>query len=612
MKNLKLSIKMTLGFGGLIFIAGIIGSLTVLIMKDVIIQTLRLGEEYIPQVSVANQIERSSLAASDAMQLYALSREERHLNIVKKNLAKIRQSLKTAEQLSQQFPDLITLKNAVTMLNVMLKGYEQLTDDIVRHVAIFRDNQKAIDTLSAILMSLSIEFMDRQTDAMKKQMASEFISAVEAGQLQERFKKITSVQDVIRKGNEIYVGYSEFQAARTDASLQNTLKHFDPMFQTIRDVREITRADENIKKVEEIANTAVTYKEAISGLLKNWAVLQELGHKAEEIGNTFLKETVDLAEKGMNETLSVSHKTGKSLSMASKITIGGLIYGLIASILFAVFMIRSITKPIHKMIRDISGASVEVRNASDQISRVSQSFAEGLSEQAAALEESSSAMEEIASFTRQNADNASEVNLLMKKTCQIIDKAEASMNELTRSMDNIAASGHKTVKIIKLIEGISFQTNILSLNASIEAARSGDAGSGFAVVAAEVKNLAIQVKNAIQEVSQLIEKIIYEIKEGSESVIRNSKAFEDVATDVADVGSLIEKISADSEEQAQKIAHVNKAVADIDKVVQNNAAGSEQTASSAEELRAQSEGLVGFVNNMEILINGKKGSDNNL
>lgn len=605
MKNMKLDTKMTLGFGGLIFIACMVAILTIWIMKDVIIQTLRLGEEYIPQVSAAYQTERASVAASDAMRLYTVSREERHLNVVKTNLAQIKNSLAAAEQLAQKFPDLATLKNAVTKIKVMLGEYENLNHEIIGKTAAFGDNQRTVDKLSVTLMNQCMEFMDIQTEAMKKQMASEFISATESEQLQERFKKITFIQDVIKKGNIIYVGYSEFQADRKSEPLENALKNFDSVIQSVDNIKKITHKDENVKKIEEMTDITFKYRDALTDLLKNWKILQELGNTAEKIGNDFLKETAALADTGMKETLDISYSTGKSLSTASKIIVIGLVFGLISSIIFAVLMIRSITKPVKQMIADISKASVEVRSASDQISRVSQTFAEGLSEQAAALQQSSSSLEELESFTRQNADNASGVNHLMQETDQIIEKANASMNELISSMDNITKSGQDTFKIVKLIEGISFQTNILALNAAIEASRAGDSGSGFAVVAEEVRNLSKQISSAIQEVSQLTERIIAEIREGSESVSRNNKAFSNVAENVAGVSRLIRKISEDSEEQSRRIGHITKAVAEIDKVVQNNAAGSEETASSAEELRAQAAQLVGFVDNMEIMIKGK-------
>jgi ABC-type transporter Mla subunit MlaD len=254
-----------------------------------------------------------------------------------------------------------------------------------------------------------------------------------------------------------------------------------------------------------------------------------------------------------------------------------------------ILVARSITRPINRAITSLSEAAEQVVSASSQVSSASQSLAEGASEQAASIEETSSSLEEMSSMTKQNADNASTADNLMKESKQMVERANGSMTELTQSMEDISKASDETSKIIKTIDEIAFQTNLLALNAAVEAARAGEAGAGFAVVANEVRNLAMRAAEAAKNTSVLIEGTVKKVKEGSELVERTGGAFSEVSKSAAKVAGLVAEIAAASSEQAQGIDQINKAVTEMDKVTQQTAANAEESASASEEMNAQAE-----------------------
>jgi methyl-accepting chemotaxis protein len=145
-------------------------------------------------------------------------------------------------------------------------------------------------------------------------------------------------------------------------------------------------------------------------------------------------------------------------------------------------------------------------------------LAEGASEQASAVEETSSSIEEISSMMKKNTENSNEGNKLMSTTEQILAEGNVSMKALASSLQETSAASDNIGKIIKTIQEIAFQTNLLALNAAVEAARAGEAGSGFAVVAEEVRNLAIRSAEAAQNTEKLIEDIVHKIKNGTDLV----------------------------------------------------------------------------------------------
>ncbi|HKJ99124.1 MAG TPA: methyl-accepting chemotaxis protein [Desulfotignum sp.] len=279
-----------------------------------------------------------------------------------------------------------------------------------------------------------------------------------------------------------------------------------------------------------------------------------------------------------------------------------------AGVIFAVafFIARSISKPINAITLGMDEGAAQVASASSQVSSSSQSMAEGASQQAASIEESSSSMEEMSSMTKKNAENASHADALMKEANQVVTRANASMGELTHSMEDISTASEETSKIIKTIDEIAFQTNLLALNAAVEAARAGEAGAGFAVVADEVRNLAMRAAEAARNTAELIEGTVKKVNDGSRLVSTTNEAFGQVAESAAKVGDLIAEISAASKEQSSGIEQVNIAITEMDKVVQQNAANAEESASASEEMNAQAEQLKEYVEDLVMLVTGKR------
>lgn len=262
--------------------------------------------------------------------------------------------------------------------------------------------------------------------------------------------------------------------------------------------------------------------------------------------------------------------------------------------------INDMLENLNEVLKQVSDATYQTSSAAGQINESSQSLAQGASEQASSLEEITASIEEITGMSKQNAENASLARQLTDEANTSTEKADIAMGNMNESIRKIKASSDETSKIIKTIDDIAFQTNLLALNAAVEAARAGEAGKGFAVVAEEVRNLAMRSAEAAKNTSDLIQDSVNNTDIG----VRIAEEVAAVLTEIRDnfdkVNNLVGEIAAASGEQVQGIEQINQAMGEMDKITQQNAASSEESAAAAEQLAAQSTYLTQLVGTFKL------------
>jgi ABC-type transporter Mla subunit MlaD len=259
--------------------------------------------------------------------------------------------------------------------------------------------------------------------------------------------------------------------------------------------------------------------------------------------------------------------------------------------LVIVFVSRWVIRPINVTISGLQENSTLMAASAEGVSEASISIASGSAQQAAALEETSSSLEEMSAMTRQNAGHASEADRLMTDAASMVEAANEAMERLVEAMTKISRASEETGKINRTINEIAFQTNLLALNAAVEAARAGEAGQGFAVVAEEVRSLAIRSADAARNAEGLIDQTSRSVRGGGEMLDQANTVFVDLAELIRKVASLVQDINNASNEQARGISQIRDAVAEQDKLVQLNAAEADQFETTAGELREQAKKL---------------------
>jgi len=246
------------------------------------------------------------------------------------------------------------------------------------------------------------------------------------------------------------------------------------------------------------------------------------------------------------------------------------------------------------MRRNLLDIVTQVRNSTDSIAAASSQIANGnldlssrTERQAGSLEETASSMEELASTVTHNGVSVVRANELAESASgQAIDGGLV-VARVVDTMQAISESARKIVDIIGVIDGIAFQTNILALNAAVEAAHAGDEGRGFAIVAAEVRDLARRSSDAARQIKSLIGESVEKVDVGSRLVKQAGAAMDDIVGSVKRVADLIGEIGAAGREQEAGILQINQAISQMDNVTQENAALVEEAAAAAQALNDQ-------------------------
>ncbi len=659
--------KMFVGFGSILLLV-IIAVLIILFNVNTIRNDASaLNDEFVPEIRIANDVERNSLMTMYAMRGYSQTFQESFWKDASTNLEQVFASLGDAEALAARAIHLTKLSAGVATAKEHAGEYEALAKETNSVIAGIETQRGVLDAAAAEYMASCHDFLAGQNTRMENEIAAGVSSAA----LAQRHSKITLMNQIISTGNDTRIKNFRGQLETDPALMNQGIANFDAIDKYLAEIRTITFQAADIEELNHIQDAGDTYKRGMQSIRDSYLKLQELNGKRNTAADQVLEASRNVAMAGLDAT---EERTGDSLALvqATFITLViGIIAVLVVSTLIALLLTRMITTALSKgvlfagqiargdldatldvyqrdeigqladalreMLKSLQykaemigrfaagdfsqkvqlassedglGKSLEtmrsslndllgqvniaidqVTSGADQVSQASQSLSQGATEQASSLEEISSSINEVNGQSQQNAKNSLEANALAKQATENAENGNSQMQGLVVAMGEINSASDEIKKIVKIIDDIAFQINLLALNANVEAARAGKYGRGFAVVAEEVRNLAARSAEAVKDTTARVDESVRSIETGNKAAEATAIQLEDIVSGVGKVATFLEEIAQASREQAQAVSQITEGLDQIDQVTQANTASAEESASASEELASQAQHL---------------------
>ena len=705
MNNIKLGMKIGIGFGCLILIACALGLLGVFNMQSVGKTSEALSQQYIPETVVANELERTSMLTMYAMRGYALSLEQKFRDQAKAETEAVRKALAQAGELSAKYPALVRLNADLPKARSGAESYFALAEETETRIKSLAASRKAMDAAAADF----VESVDLLAESQRKQFAQEIRDDAGTANLQERLEKLAEVAAIIEIGFDIRVRNFKAQATHARTLRPQAPPRIPKVEALVKKLAAVMRSAENKKEVADVEQALGQYKKAMTTFDADMAALDELGVKRGEAASQVEELAKEMAQAGMTNTQRLADAASAELSTASTILEAGLVVALLLCVGIAMYLTRAITRPVLASVAfadrvaggDLDGvldvhqgdevgkladslrtmverlkerireadvrsaeAAEEARKAreamaqaeaaerdamakrdamlaaavtlqevaqatataSEELSAQIEQASNGAQQQSQSAGETATAMEEMNSTVLEVAKNASSAAATAEQAKEkalrgkevvgeVVHGIGAVQNHAQQLQQDMEALGERAKGIgavMNVISDIADQTNLLALNAAIEAARAGEAGRGFAVVADEVRKLAEKTMSATKEVGEAVtgiqqgtagnvgkvKKTVETIADTTRLATQSGEALNEIVTLAGMVASQIQSIATASEQQSATSEEINRSIESINRISLEASEGMRQSAQAVGEMAEQSSVLTRLIAEM--------------
>jgi methyl-accepting chemotaxis protein len=525
MKDMKVGTRIGFGFGAVILIAVILNVIGFIQLYRISDKAFHVKDEYVAGLFVSGRI--------DAMAKEQMGETLRHV---------------TARDSDERSRIDLGLQESVRTLD----GYMKMYDD-----SIFTDIDRAnFNTLKAARERARTIRNDKVLPLSRERKVEEALRVIS--------QEYTPAFEALVAASQVLVDFNNKGAMSAAADIyaaSDTAKKFIlfgmalVLFVSIAVAVAITRSITNplaraVGLVRGVALGDLTQRADVTSR-------DELGQMAEDL-NTMVDNLE--ANARVAESIAAGDLTVEAKVLSQQDTLG--------------IALDRMLNSLRKVVSEVTTAADQVAVGSEQLSGSAQSLSQGTTEQAASAEETTSSMEEMSASIQQNLDNARQTDRIASKAAEDAKTSGDAVSQTVGAIKQIADR-------ISVIEEIARKTDLLALNAAVEAARAGEHGKGFAVVASEVRKLAERSQAAAGEISKLTGECV-SVSESAGALLAR------LVPDIRKNAELVRDIAAACGEQGTGANQVSKAMQQLDQVIQSNSASSDQLASTAHELAAQS------------------------
>ena len=590
-KNMNVSSKLGLGFGILIILVILLGIISIQKMSSVNDQSTVISENWMPSLKVIEEINTATSDFRIAQYDHILSQTPEGMQKAEKDLA---DTLSTINESREVYEKLISSDEEKSLYIEFSKQFEHYLEINKELIVVSRENKteearkimgktkKEFGDFSATLLKLVQINVDGGAKAntigneiyanAKILLISIMMICVVLSLLIALFitKSITGSLKSVQDGMNSFFAYLNRESSSVKLIDLNCKDEFGMMAKVVND--NIAKTEKSIEDDRKVIDETI----AVLGKFEKGDLGQRLNMNVSNPSLMQLKDVLNNMasnlENNINNVLNVleQYSNYKYLNKIDQ-------KGLTEQLLKLANGVNTLGDSITGMLIENKTNGLTLEDSSNILLTNVDKLNVSSNEAASSLEETAAAIEEITSNIRNNTQNIAKMTTFSNGVTASASEGERLANQTTQSMDEINTQVNLINESITVIDQIAFQTNILSLNAAVEAATAGEAGRGFAVVAAEVRNLAARSAEAAKEIKTIVENATKKANQGKDIANNMISGYKDLNENISQTINLIQDIEMSSKEQLTGIEQINDAVNQLDQQTQKNAAGASQT-----------------------------------
>ncbi|MGE4299678.1 MAG: methyl-accepting chemotaxis protein [Desulfovibrionaceae bacterium] len=547
MKNLKLGLKIGLGFGTLLVIACALGMMSVINMRGVAVEAKKLAVQYVPEVGIANELERRASLLVSAVRSYAMSGDQLYWQEAVTNLDATKAALDAARDHAEKYPNLVMLKKDEDVARKKIEAYEILikeTDASVKRIQAIR---KEMDASSQIFMQGAREYSESQGGYFFKDIET----GAAAEKLKDRLEKINMIHEVIDLGNEVQVKNFMAQSLNDSELMRQAQIHFPRINELVRAILLLTAQQSNINALNAILEQGASYKKAMQGMLAEWQKQEELNKKRNEIALEVLKTAQATATAGMDNTSTIAFGGVSSLASSENTMLVGLLLAMVIGIFLSISLARAITKPLfagvvfaEKVAEGDLDGRLEV-DQNDEIGRLADSLRKMVVNLKGRIMEANT--------------KSDEASLAAEKAQTAMIEAEKAQKEAVAKSEAMVQVAIRLQKVAEITTSASEELSAQIEQSSVGAEQQAHRVSETATAMEEMNSTVLEVARNASDAASISDNAKNKAQEGASIVTQVVKGIGEVQAQAMEMKEDMGKLST----QAEGIGQIMAVISDI-------------------------------------------------